>query len=156
MRAVVIVVASFASVATSADPRGDFEEAKTKWAALSVSTYSFTYLDRDDNIVPYPCIPYAIRLRVKSGIASKAVLLDGSRGCIKGGAVPESWLKSTPRSVTDLFSRISRFLDVTSYKVSLEATYDPATGIPLHMRAHKPEISDNDEGFDVRDVDLKR
>jgi hypothetical protein len=154
MRTSFLALAVLVSIAAHADGKAELELARAKWAGLSMDSYSFTYLGADDNIVPYPCIPYAVRNVVRKGKPRRSMVLDGSAKCQKGGSVPAYW--HVPRTVEALFSQIERLQSFSSDDVQLQVRYDANSGVPIFMRAYKPHITDSDEGFDVRDIKLGR
>ena len=154
MRVAILVLAHLSlPTMVIADPRTDFEQARTRWESLRVIAYSFNYQDQDSDVVSPYCGGALIRVRVAPGKAIQPVVLKGARRCPKGtrGRFIDV---EVPKSIDALFDRMRRWLYDPPTKVNIEVTYDSRYGIPLSWRAVKPDISDSDEGFTVTNLQL--
>lgn len=154
MRVAISVLALLSLPTVSiADSRTDFEQAQALWQSQGVTAYSFSYQSQDSDVVSPYCAEALIRVRVAPGRAIESVVVRGVKHCPRGTR-GRSIDVEVPKSIDALFDRMRRWLYDPPTKVDLEATYDSKYGVPLRWRASKPEISDGDEGFTVKDFQI--
>jgi hypothetical protein len=133
----------------AADPASEFEIALAKWRAADLKSYSFVYEWSGGVVIAPRCAGAKIRAVVRNGVSSPPVVARGNSKCPRGTRGEKAIGFSVPDTVDAAFAEMRRYMHEPPTPARIDATYDPALGVPLTYYVEKLEITDNDEGFRI-------
>ncbi len=156
MRTATLLGAILFALAAGADEASDLRAAQDKWKSLGAQSYSYIFQWRGAVIVAPPCAGAKIRIQVKAGTSTAPVVVKGTSKCPAGTRGEKAIGFSIPLRVEDAFSEMKRYIETPPVRAKITARYDEQTGVPLEYYVEKLDISDNDEGFVISDLQLRK
>jgi hypothetical protein len=156
MRAATVLAAFLLALAAGADEVSDLRAAQDKWKSLGVQSYSYIFQWHGAVVVAPPCAGAKIRVQVKAGISAAPVVIKGTSKCPAGTKGEKAIGLSIPLRVEDAFSEMKRYIETPPVRARITARFDEQTGVPLEYYVEKLDISDNDEGFLISDLRIRK
>jgi len=156
LRTATLIAATLLSFEADADDVSDFHAAQEKWNSLGAQSYSFIFHWQGAVVVAPRCAGARIRVRVKDGVPSAPVVVKGTRQCPKGTTGARAIGLWVPRHIEDAFAEMRRYIESPPVRAKITAHYDEQTGAPLEYYVEKLDIPDNDEGFRISELRLRK
>jgi hypothetical protein len=156
MRAAKFLAVTLLALAADADELSDFRAAQERWKSIGAQSYTYIYQWHGAVVVAPPCAGAKIRVQVETDAPTAPIVIKGTRACPTGTKGEKTIGLSVPLRIEDAFAEMRRYIETPPVRAKITVRYDEQTGVPLEYYVEKLDISDNDEGFLISDLRLRK